>query len=229
MGTKTRKIAIVLTALSVITIATLIFHHTQSFYKDFARGRRFFKKTRYQKALIYLTSAANTKPDSPESLRYLVSTYEKLGREKDVLEKLQALSQLGQDDLETKRWLADIYYGLGDFAKAEESYRQLLSSKRDPLIQRKLAEVLAWQKRYDQSVNILEQLPENQENIELLADVYTWSENYDKAIMLYSRLIASKEANPDIILKLADTLRLAKRDKEAIVLYKQYIRTHDEL
>lgn len=227
MDKNARKYVLAFATALLITITLAVFHLTQSFLKDFAEGQRFFKQGDYSMALAYFSPALRAKPDNKDVLRYLAVTYGRLGRKHDALEKMERLEQFSDKDSRMDIQLADVYYELGYFEKAERFYRKVLQKHKTPATQRKLAEALAWQKKYDHAIGVLEQLPESRENIELMADIYTWEKEYDKAIMLYNRLIASKKATPDVILKLADALRFAKRDEEAIVLYEQYILMHD--
>lgn len=214
----------VISTVLVVVITSLIFHYTQHYYRNSALGKRYFNKGYYSKALPYLQAAYKSKPASLEAGQYLVWTYDRLGRKNEALGTLEALSKTYPEDFEARRLLADLHYGVGDYTEAEKHYRHTLIIKSNLAVQRKLAEVLAWQKKYNQSATILEQLrnknPQNGQITEFLADVYSWAGQYEKAIKLYNELLASKNSDKDVILKLADVLRYTGRDEEAIELYK---------
>jgi tetratricopeptide (TPR) repeat protein len=201
----------------------MLFHRTQTFHKNFARGQQRFEQGKYPLALMYLNAATRLKPFNRDVLTYLAVTYDKLGRKQNVLQQLEKLVQLDTRDIKNIQWLADLYYELGYFSKAEKTYHKVLARKKSRSAQKKLAEVLIWQKKYDQAIHILEQYPKNREYMKMLAEVYTWRQMYDKAIGLYTQLADSPEVDPEIILKLADALRFAQRHREAVVRYKQYL------
>jgi len=227
MSIKKNRIFVVISAVLVVVITSLIFHYTQNYYRNSALGKRYFNKGYYSKALPYLQAAYKSKPASFEVGQYLVWAYDRLGRKNEALGILEALSQTYPEDFGARRLLADLHYGVGDYTEAEKHYRHALVIKSNLTVQRKLAEVLAWQKKYNQSATILERLhnknPRNYKITEFLADVYSWNGQYDKAIELYSKLLSSKNADKNIIMKLADVLRYAGRDEQAIELYDKYI------
>lgn len=228
MNKNVDKWVLPLITVSVIAATSVIFNLTQAFSKDFAKGQRQFKQENYHVALSYFLSASNRKPSDRNTLKYLTASYNKLNRNEDVLKQLEKLQQIDKKDFETILWMADIHYSLGNFQKAENLYQRVLSNSKTPVVQMKLAEVLAWQEKYSQAIYILRKLPENPQSTELLADIYAWGERYSEAIDLYGKLVSVEHVNPDIILKLADTLRFAKRDKEAIVIYRKYIQEYNE-
>lgn len=222
-----RESSLALIALTVIFATTFVFHFTQSFYIDYAKGEKSFKQGRYMTSLSHFISVADAQPQNQQVLKYLAIVYDKLDRKDDTLKTLQALETVGIKDLELKKWLANTYYGNSDFALAEKEYKDILATEDKPEVKRKLAQVLAWQKKYGQAEDLLTKLcsdnPNDYKDLELLADIYAWNNNYGNAIELYNRIALSNSKNQDVILKLADALRYTGRDKEAVVLYKQYI------
>ena len=231
MNHRIRKGLIALLTVAVIAATSAAFHLTQSFSKHFFAGCREFDQKNFQMALVHFSTAANIDPDNSQILKYLASTYDHLGRDQQTLDTLETLGRLHPDDTDTVVWIADMYYKLGDFAKAQGYYQLALSRRSTPTVQSKLAEVLAWQGHYHQAVVILENLSQTGTGVNdvLLADLYTWSQQYDKAADLYRRLMDSPTPPEDILLKLADALRLARRDNEAIIFYTRYLKEHHAL
>ncbi len=154
-------------------ITTLVFHTTQSLYKNSALGIRYFQKEQFQKALPYLTAAYKQEKNDPQICLYLAIVYNELGRKEDMIEALQNLSKI-TDDIATEQWLADSFYGTNNFLKAEQLYEQILSKTKDEKVFRKYAEVLAYQKKYDQVIMVLadhvKNNPQDNKLLELLAD-----------------------------------------------------------
>jgi len=228
IDTKTSKTVIILSALLIIIITSIIFCYTQSYYKNFVRGERCFKQDKYDQALTYFISAFEEKPKNLEVSQYIVWTYAKLNRQQDVAKALQIMSEIDPGNWEAKKWLGDTYYGLDNFAKAEECYKDLLLVNRDFSLSMKLAEVLVWQKKYTEAIPVLKELlqqrPNDYQLIEFLADVYSWQKEYDEAIMLYKQLLSEGSTSKEIALKLAEILRFAGRDAEAAKIYNQYLK-----
>lgn len=229
LGKMVREVVLAVVTLSVIIGTTFLFHMTQTFHKDFSKGEKFFKRGGYMMSLGYLIPAAQAKPQNAEVLKYLAISYDKLDRKEDVLKSLQALESIGDKDPAVREWLADAYYGNDYLAAAERIYRNILETANKPDIRRKLAEVLAWQKKYDQAEVLLVQLCKDDhrdyKSCELLADIYAWDKKYDQAIKLYKQVMSLDSKNHDVILKLADVLRYSGKDRESIRLYKQYIKS----
>ena len=161
-------------------------------------------------AIAYLSSASAAEPDNKECLLHLALAYDKLGRNADKLKTLEAIVRIDDKDLKSKGWLADTYYSEEEFVKAEELYLQILSSHYDPNMQLKLAEVQAWQKKYNKAVisleRIIRQNPDDDKAAGLLADIYTWNREYDKAIELLDILCKKYPQDNDIVLKYAKIL-----------------------
>lgn len=229
MGHKSRKFALSCLTLSVIGVTSFVFHATQSYSKNLAMGQRLFEQGEYRRALSRLTEALQTKPSDTNVRTYLAAIYDQLGQRKQVLQELEALAELDHNNLDVLLWLADLYAEFNEFEKAQTYYVKYLIREKTPDVQMKLAQVLAWQDKLDQAVFVLERLPETQDNLAFLADVYTWNQQYEQAAGIYRTLLDLVQTEPDMILKLADVLRYARRDKEAVVQYKKYLKLYDAL
>ena len=228
----TRKIVLSLSIIAIIALSNYAFHATQTFYKIFNRGERHYLKGEYTESLPFFVEAFNMQPDDLRTGTYLLWNYERLGMRKKATHVLEVMAKHNPDDLMLKEQLADFYYHLLDYKKAEGVYRFILKEDDTFNIRRKLAEVLVWQKEYPQAITILEDLikkdPRNLELTELLADVYSWSGEFNESIKLYKKLLAKNYHEEDIVLKLAETLRFAGRDDEAIKLYNEYLKNNKE-
>jgi tetratricopeptide (TPR) repeat protein len=60
-------------------------------------------------------------------------------------------------------------------------------------------------------------------SFEFAADVYLWAGEYGKAISLYEDIINSGNEDREIILKIADALRMAGKYEDAVSFYKDYL------
>ncbi len=206
---------------------TFLFDLTQSFYKDYSKAVRYFQKGHYDEAVPLLLSAIQIEPKSAKAYALLLWSYEKLGKKEEAKDVMEKVLLLNPDDLSIREQLADVYYGLSDYETAESLYRDILDKEPKKNIKKKLAEVLVWQKKYDEAIPVLEELtkaePKNLELAELVADVYAWSKKYDKAIESYRALLVANYHADDVTLKLADALRLSGRNDEAIKIYSEYL------
>jgi len=227
--TKTSKAVIILSALLIIIITSIIFYCTQSYYKNFVRGERYYNTGHYEKSLVYFESAFKYCPERIDLLQYLAWNYSKVGRQNKVAEILTTMTQINSDDIKSEKWLADTYYGLSDYAKAEEIYRNILKKHEYREVRRTLAEVLVWREKYFQAIPMLKSLlDENQDDlklIELLADVYSWQKEFVSAIDMYNKLLTmalNGEDEKRITLKLAEVYRYNGQNEKAIKLYEKF-------
>lgn len=222
-----RKLTLSLSIILIIFLTTVIFNSTQSFYKAFALGKYYFDKSQYQKAVPYFVSALRISPCNTRAARYLLWTYEKLCMKAELKEVADAMLRCNPKDPRLLLQLADSYYWLSDYKAAEDLYHRLSAEKPDFDVERKLAEVLSWQKKYDEAIPLLERLvknyPQNFELTELLADVCSWAKKYDRSVELYRKLMASGYGPKENALKLADALRYAGRNAEAVEVYNKYL------
>ncbi len=222
-----QKIALFLSALFIAAATTALFHSTQSFNKDYHRGRRHFNHARYSRALDYLLSAYHEKPESTEAMLYLARTYGELGRVEDAAEMLENLVSAAPGDTAVLEEAADYYHELNLYGRAEELYRDIMEIETAPGMERKLAEVLVWQGKYEEAVPVLERLAEEKPGdyalLEFTADVYAWKGNYDRAARLYQKLLDAGYEEKEITFKLAEVLRAGQRYEEAILLYEKYL------
>ena len=227
MGARFRRIIVFLSAIIIISLTTVVFNYTQSFYKAFVQGKRYFKEAKYAQSLPYFISALRARPDNMEAAKYLFLNYQKLGMAEKALDVLKAIWAKNPDDVSIMEELADFYYDLGEYAQAEELYRNIIKIEPSFEAKRKLAEVLAWQKKYGEAIVIFTELteekPQNLKLVELLADIYSWTKKYDESIELYKELLSKNYHSEDVTFKLAETLRFSGRDEEAVKYYYKYL------
>ncbi len=223
-----RKVILPAFTVFIIFSTTLIFDHTQSFFKSFAQGARYFKAKRYEESLPLFITAHKMQPQNMKAASYLLWNYERLGMKKEAEDMLNIAWGSGIEDAGVAEEFADAFYILSKYPKAETLYRKILAQKVDIDVKRKLTEILTWQKKYGEATLHLEELvkkrPRDLELLEFLADVSSWAKRYDKAIELYKKLLSGNYRTDDITLKLADVLRYSGKDEEAIQLYREYLK-----
>lgn len=219
-------IAVIAVALAIIGATSAVFHVTQDAYKAFMLGRRHFDAGRYGDALPLLVRAHDRQPANQEVTRYLLWTYDKLGRQEDARRVLDRLVEQAPQDSASMLWLADLSAAVRDYARAEQLYRTLLARGGLAAVRRKLAEALAWQKKYPEALAELSALrqenPADAAAAELFADVSAWSGDYGRAIEVYRQLLEGTGADKRLYFKLAEALRFAGRNDEAVEAYKRY-------
>ncbi|MDD5255226.1 MAG: tetratricopeptide repeat protein [Candidatus Omnitrophica bacterium] len=224
-----RKIILALSTVFIVFSTTFAFHSTQSFYKSFVQGEAHFKRAEYEKAASYFTRALTIAPQNASASRYLAWSYQKLGMKKEALAALQELAGTRTHDPIVLRELADAYYGLDEYAQAEGYYRRILKRSWRQRIAKSLAEVLAWQGKYEQAVPFLEKYlrkdSHDTEALELLGDLYLWSGDYPKATAMYARLSGRSGGKAGLAFRMAEALRLSGKDNEAIGIYRDFLQS----
>lgn len=223
---RTTLIAVIAAALAVIGATSAVFHVTQGSYKAFMRGQRQFAAGRYGEALPLLARAYDLDPANRDIARYLLWTYDRLGRKEDARRVLERLVQQSPQDAASMLWLADLCAAVRDFARAEQLYRTLLARAGSPAVRRKLAEALVRQKKYPAALAELAVLrrenPADAAAAELFADVSAWSGDYGRAIEVYRQLLENGAGDKRVYFKLAEALRFAGRNDDAVEMYKRY-------
>ena len=226
MSLTQRKIFLSLGIIALVGTTTLVFHLTQGFYKRLMQGRNAFESGRYDQALQSFINAHRSKPDNRQAIKYLLWTYDKLDMKKEAKSLVEELIGDGYKNPLIITRLADSYYKENNYQKAEELYRQSLANEDSLLVKRRLSQVLAWQKKYEEATAVLNEiLKKDSKDIEskvLLADLYMWRKVYAEAIKLYRDVLVSKPSD-EVRLKLADSLRFSGNNEEAITFYNQIL------
>ena len=110
-----RKVLLSITVSAIIFVTTFVFNQTQSFYKVFAQGKKYFEKREYQQALPLLISAVNIKPEDKNSSIYLLWTYANLGAKKEASELAKIIVKKYPEDPLVAEQIADAYYKIIDY------------------------------------------------------------------------------------------------------------------
>ncbi len=225
---KRRKLILALAVIAIISITTAIFYSTQPFYIAYTGGLRYFSRGEYSRAADEFSRARALKPRDTKILRALIQASRQLGRQDESCRLLQSLSDLIPGDNAVREELADAYYTAGDYPRAESQYRLLDAAAGNIGRRRKLAEVIAWQGRYQEALPLLEavcaQQPGEAGTQELLADLYSWMKRYDDAVAIYTRILPGARDRKALRAKLADALRFAGRDEEAVAVYRDILK-----
>lgn len=124
---------------------------------EYARVLSYTKK--YDESIAEYQKVLKEDPNLTEAKIELAKVYY---YQKNYPEALKSLSEVSGKDRtpDVELVMADIYMVEKDYPKAEEIYRRILDKvpgKKD-FIQLRLAEMLSWQKRYDDSLTIYREL-----------------------------------------------------------------------
>jgi len=226
-GVNLKKIVLCSSAVAIIAGTTVVFHATQSFYKNFIQGERYFQAKRYAEALPYLSEAVHLNPENKQANLYLLGVYESTGQKKQAAVLLVSLLDQFRTDVSFKTDLGDLYSKLSNFAQAERLYTDVVAARPTVDNERKLAQVIMWQGKYKEGIEHLSALvgkyPGNLTLLELLADGYTWSNNFDQASAIYKELVEKKYHLKSSLFKLAEVLRYSGKNEEAIRVYNTYL------
>lgn len=222
-----RKIIIPAFIIFVSASTSIVFQKTQSFYIALAQGDYYWRRADYATARVYYQNAFHVNPRNLKSIASLIRAYRKLNMKNEILIVLNQAQVQSLQNPRIAMELAGYYYEAGLYAQAEDIYEALKYSYYGAEARQKLAEVLVWQQKYKEAIPYLSAYARRHSADlaaqEFLADVYAWSRDYDNAIRQYKKLIP-RLSNPEgVVLKLADILRFAGRNEEAIEVYNTYL------
>ena len=191
-------IFIILLATSLIIAGTTaVFHSTQGYIKLKYLGIKQYTSNNYNVARIHLEKAISLVPTDKETARYLINIYRELDMPEQMIDELRRLHKINPSDTSIMEELADAFYSVKNYSESESLYKQILSGHESPSVKFKLAQVLVWQKKYDEGLREIETLrsddPENMEITELYAKTLVWNKNYDKALPVLKKIYAIQD------------------------------------
>ena len=179
-------------------------------------------------------------PNNQAALQGLADARINLGDIKGAIAPIEKLAQLNPTQSQYKLLLAQAKLKTGDFAGANQAYRDILKNKPgDSLALQGLVISLLQQKQPEEAINVLQDTLANAPKANeaqagsvdttsvqlLLGEVYASQRRYDDAIALYDRAIAvdAKDFRP--VLAKASLFAIQKRYDDAIELYDRAIAT----
>lgn len=116
---------------------------------------------------------------------------------------------------------------IGDFKRAVGAFNQLLSMEPDDYkIMMALAETLAWNKEYKQSIAVCKEIINSTGNIKaqiLLSRVYIWNKQFDKAKEVLREVLSKAPDDSQAKLLYAKALHFSGEAKKAIRIYKELL------
>jgi len=138
------------------------------------------------------------------------------------------------DEEEIKGLLSEAYMISGDHENAIKEYREILKrTPKDIKARISLADMLSWQKKYDESIReyekALEIEPDNLEIKQKLANVYSWKGDYKRAKEVLKEIIDVNPDDLDAKISLADSFSYNKEFNKAISLYKEALEYKEDL
>lgn len=140
---------------------------------------------RYDESLIQYHKLLDEKPGSIEIRLDIAQVLYYQGKPKEALELLEKIPPKHMND-KTLLMMAEIYVSIKEYAKGESILREELKKMPDNnWIKFKLAELLSWQKRYPESIQLYEQIvnsaPEDIQVRRKYAMVLMWMGEESKA------------------------------------------------
>jgi tetratricopeptide (TPR) repeat protein len=228
-----RKAIGFLSVVAIILTTTIVFHLTQGDYITWHKGRRLFERRLYANALPYLEKSFEIDYNDSNVAFYLLIAYRNVNRVEESIQVLETILSRNPDDEKVAMALAGICYRTGDYLVAEHIYKDLIKQQgRTPFLLRNLGDVLTWQKKYDEALVLMEEIckenPEDYKTREKIADIHSWEARHDIAEINYRILLKAGYQKARVALKLAESLRYAGKDEEAIEVYKKYLSEQDE-
>ncbi len=180
MTKRKRMFLVFAVAVAVAYITSTVFESTQSFYMNYAAAERYFRAGDYNTALKYFEKARAIRPEDDNTAMRLLRVYFNLGMKGPAAGLLEKMIAKDPADGKLLSQYADICYSLEDLSRAEELYRRASIMSKDPGIKKKLAEVLTWQRKYDEAIPILRELYDKDPSDKEIALVYAQALGYGK-------------------------------------------------
>ncbi len=146
-----------------------------------------------------LDEALALRPQQPAERRELAGVLASVGKNKQALDLLAGLEATDAADLSLR---ISLHAAEKDFDAAEKEARQLAAQAPDDFeAQYQLANVLSWNKKYDEALHIFEALAAKSDDPRLaprLAEIALWSGQYDAALDRYYRLLRADWRRPEL-------------------------------
>jgi tetratricopeptide (TPR) repeat protein len=152
------------------------------------------------------------RPEKPAERRELAGVLASAGRNLEALNLLSGLDATDAADLSLR---ISLHCAEKDFDAAEKDARQLaVQARGDFEAQYRLANVLSWNKKYDEAAAIYGKLseakPDDSRLPPRLAEIALWSGQYDVALDRYYRLLEVDWRQPDLWQGYIDAAAAAK-------------------
>ncbi|MFT5207847.1 MAG: tetratricopeptide (TPR) repeat protein [Candidatus Omnitrophota bacterium] len=215
--------------LIIIMGTTAVYWATQTTENLNRSGLEFMKQEKYHKAIPTLLASYGRYSFDHIIVKAIATAYHEIDRDSSKttflnkhFRKLQG--QINQPSADVRDWnaMAYIYYDHKMYSQAESLFRYVLEKDLDQEIRWSLGEVLAWQRKYNQAIPLIESLmSENYQTTKLgqfLGDIYMWSERYDLALTIYYKYLEDN-SNRDLLFKIGECLRLLGKNDEALKYY----------
>jgi tetratricopeptide (TPR) repeat protein len=183
-------------------------------------------------------------PDYPDAHRLLSRIYFHMldnqqgdhGNTKEILGKaighLEALVRATPNDNESLLLLGRLYRANNQPAKAEEVFRKVLQTDPDSRVgTANLAELYMQQSSYNQVVDLLSKIPEDDRDSQLsgiLGYAYAQTQHFDKAIECFQKALAQDPDNADLRRYYADALLSAGKNTAARAELQRIIKNDPE-
>jgi tetratricopeptide (TPR) repeat protein len=152
----------------------------------------YFREGNQARAQALLEQAVALKPAEPVVKRELAGVLAAVGRNEEALALYDGLP-LSLDD---RYRLAGIYSAIKNFSLAAEQCRAILADKPgDKTARRLLADVLSWDEKHAESLELFATLLQESPSLELRvrqAEVTLWSKDYDAALAMFQALLDSQ-------------------------------------
>lgn len=145
----------------------------------------------HNKAEILLKTILKIDPDDSETKLLLAKALHYSGQAKEASEVYEQLLDGGQEDIEAS--LGETYLIGKDYDRAIKQYREIL--KKDPQnieAMVAIADILSWQRKYDEALKLYDELLNEKEDVELRlqkARILGWARRYSEALKEYQNIL----------------------------------------
>ncbi len=209
----------------LIVITTyVVFDRTHSFYKLSWVGVRFFDEGKYSRALPYLLGAYRMNPEDKVITWKLVWAYQKLGRDSEARRILEEVNARYPADPKLSESLGDVAYSAQAYDIAQRNYQRVLARKPSATVRKKYINALFAQKKYIDAINqmdiLLARMPDDQQLRFQHAQIISAIGDHERAVRELESLLDNGFDKKEVVIMLADELRLLGRDEEAIKIYE---------
>ncbi len=222
------KIIIVILTLIFSSLATTaVYQKTQQADINYYRGKGYFERGEFKKAIPYFEKAVTIDPFKKDAIRDLGYAYQWSNRHEEAIAYFKEAAQIDARDYKIKKALADTLSWQGRYKEAIALYLEVIKNTRDTAVMKDLARAYSWDKQFDKAREILQEIiAKYGDDIELhllYAETYLYNQDYTSARDIIQGVLKKNPENIKARIYLGDISAYQGDYPEAIAIYRQAI------
>ncbi len=181
-------------------------------------------------AMVFLEMANSIKDNDPKVMNLLARGYIMTKRRSEAAKLLEKAAKISKGDIDDdlRRVLADVYIESGEYDKAADEYKVLLSKKRENAILSKYADALIGMGKYSDAAKAIEEIktsePENLDAHMMLGKIKVVQKKYDEAIETYKEVLYINQNYAPALCERANVYMLQNKLEWAKTFYERTLK-----